>query len=153
MVALIQLECSLPKAMGQDLFNFLEEDVLSVSLNEETPAQWMLLVIINPLSETALRQKMTAFLQENLDPIPPIITRELVPTDWVKAVHQDLHSLTIGRFYVYGSHVHEPPPTELLPLQIDAATAFGSGHHESTEGCLKALSLLVCQSSFQKPLA
>lgn len=152
MVSLTQLECSLPKALGEALFNFLEEDALSVSLNEETLEQWQLLIIINPLAETPIRQKITSFLQDHLRSIPPITTRVLAPTDWVKAVHQDLHPLTIGRFYVYGSHAQENPPADLLPLQIDAATAFGSGHHESTEGCLKALSLLAKQSSFQKPL-
>ena len=52
----------------------------------------------------------------------------------------------------YGSHIQEALPAGLLPLHIDAATAFGSGQHESTEGCLKALSLLSEQNFFVRPL-
>src|SRR5207245_1702667 len=72
--------------------------------------------------------------------------------DWITAVYRGLPPLTIGRFYIYGSHVQETLPQGLLPLKVDAATAFGSGQHESTEGCLKALSLLAEKQSFTSPL-
>lgn len=50
-----------------------------------------------------------------------------------------------GRFYIYGSHIQERPPYGAYPLLIDAATAFGSGEHQSTYGCLLALSDLAKQ--------
>ena len=62
--------------------------------------------------------------------------------DWLLKVYEDFPPLEIGAFYVYGSHIKTTPPPSLLPLLVDAATAFGSGHHESTFGCLQALTHL-----------
>jgi ribosomal protein L11 methyltransferase len=50
--------------------------------------------------------------------------------------------LRIGRFFIHGSHIEEAPPPGTIPLCIDAATAFGSGEHETTKGCLMALEAL-----------
>jgi len=62
--------------------------------------------------------------------------------DWVARSLEHLPPQTVGRFYLFGGHHREPPPTGLIALQIDAGLAFGTGHHESTRGCLKAISLL-----------
>lgn len=62
--------------------------------------------------------------------------------DWVARSLEHLPPQTVGRFYLCGGHHHEPPPTGLIAIQIDAGLAFGTGHHESTRGCLTAISLL-----------
>ena len=49
----------------------------------------------------------------------------------------------IGRFWVHGSHVDEPPPAGALPILLDAGHAFGSGEHATTQGCLLALERLA----------
>ena len=48
-----------------------------------------------------------------------------------------------GGFYVYGSHETGPIPGGLTAMRIDAAQAFGTGHHETTTGCLEAINLLL----------
>jgi len=53
--------------------------------------------------------------------------------------------LSIGRFWIYGSHVDQPVPAGYHALQIDAAQAFGSGTHPTTKGCLLALTALCCR--------
>ncbi|MBC6416446.1 MAG: 50S ribosomal protein L11 methyltransferase [Rhodospirillales bacterium] len=58
-------------------------------------------------------------------------------------MHRSLPALSAGRFYVYGRQVTDPPPPDLIALQVEAALAFGSGHHESTQGCLELLSALA----------
>jgi ribosomal protein L11 methyltransferase len=64
-------------------------------------------------------------------------------TDWLQAVHRDFPPLALGGFFVFGSHCADVAvPANLIPLQIDAATAFGSGEHETTQGCLLALEKL-----------
>ena len=45
-------------------------------------------------------------------------------------------------FYIYGSHEEKAPQTSKLAIKIYAATAFGSGQHQTTRSCLKILSLL-----------
>jgi ribosomal protein L11 methyltransferase len=75
-------------------------------------------------------------------PEPAVELAPLAPADWLARVYAGFPPRRIGRFYVHGSHV--PAPTGgVIGLHIDAATAFGSGEHASTEGCLLALSDLA----------
>lgn len=67
---------------------------------------------------------------------------ELEDRDWLKENQESFQPIEIGDFYIYGSHIEYPHPGERIPLLIDAATAFGSGNHGSTKGCLEALSNL-----------
>jgi ribosomal protein L11 methyltransferase len=53
-----------------------------------------------------------------------------------------------GRFFVYGSHDADKVPADCQPLLIEAAMAFGTGHHGTTLGCLRALDRLA-SSGFQ----
>jgi ribosomal protein L11 methyltransferase len=63
--------------------------------------------------------------------------------DWLRHVHDNFPPVKTKRFFVHGSHFKKSPPKGLIPLQIDAATAFGSGEHETTKGCLMALEWLA----------
>ena len=62
--------------------------------------------------------------------------------DWVAESQAALPPITAGRFYVYGSHVADPPPSSKIPLLIEANIAFGTGRHETTHGCLLAITAL-----------
>ncbi len=59
--------------------------------------------------------------------------------DWLAQVRAGLTPVEAGRFVVYGSHDRARIPANLVGLEIEAALAFGTGHHESTRGCLLAL--------------
>ncbi|MFV0360505.1 50S ribosomal protein L11 methyltransferase, partial [Tropicimonas sp.] len=63
---------------------------------------------------------------------------ELPETDWVAKVKRDLSPVRGGRFYLYGSHDADTVPDDVEPLLIEAAMAFGTGHHGTTLGCLRA---------------
>ena len=67
----------------------------------------------------------------SLDRLPDI--------DWVTESQKALPPITAGRIRVRGSHVTEPAPPGAIDLLIDANTAFGTGRHETTRGCLLAL--------------
>jgi len=149
---LTQLECSIDEATAEELSSFLEDEALSVTWYEKKPEQWVFQAVCQPSSEATLQKQMALFFKEKDLPLATITSRPVPQEDWVAAVYRDSPPLTIGRFYIYGSHIQSDPPTGLIPLRVDAATAFGSGQHESTEGCLKALSLLAEHQSFQRPL-
>jgi len=72
-------------------------------------------------------------------PPPAADVRWLAPRDWVADNRRDLPPLSIGRFRLLGSHHDEAPPAGSLLIRLDAATAFGSGRHATTAGCLIAL--------------
>jgi ribosomal protein L11 methyltransferase len=68
---------------------------------------------------------------------------ELPETDWVAHVRRELAPITAGRFFLYGSHDADKVPDGVVALAIDAAMAFGTGHHGTTQGCLIALDRLA----------
>ncbi|MBS0271302.1 MAG: 50S ribosomal protein L11 methyltransferase [Proteobacteria bacterium] len=147
-----QLECLLDLSMAEDLSSFLEDEDISITWYEKESDKWIFQVICDSVLESSLKAKMVSFFKERGLSVPDIKGGLLPQKDWVSAVYRDSPPLTIGKFYIYGSHIQKDVPSGHLPLQIDAATAFGSGQHESTEGCLKALSLLSEQQSFTHPL-
>jgi len=63
--------------------------------------------------------------------------------NWVAKSLEGLAPVIAGGFYVYGSHESGPIPGGLTPMKIDAAQAFGTGHHETTTGCLEAIDKLL----------
>jgi len=73
----------------------------------------------------------------------PHLTIELTPnTNWVAESLKGLHPILVGRFVIYGSYNKKPKNQKLIPVQVDAGEAFGTGHHGSTKGCLLALSAM-----------
>ncbi len=70
---------------------------------------------------------------------------EIPETDWVAKVRRELHPVEAGRFFVHGSHDADkvPPDAGRVPLQIEATVAFGTGHHGTTLGCLRALDRML----------
>jgi ribosomal protein L11 methyltransferase len=68
----------------------------------------------------------------------PFNISEIPDQDWVSKVQRDLAPVPAGRFFVYGSHDADKVPDGAVPLLIEAAMAFGTGHHGTTLGCLLA---------------
>ncbi len=73
----------------------------------------------------------------------PFTVSELPEIDWVAKVRRELSPVEAGRFFVYGSHDADRVPEGCEPLLIEASMAFGTGHHGTTLGCLRALDRLA----------
>jgi ribosomal protein L11 methyltransferase len=63
--------------------------------------------------------------------------------DWVAQVRAELTPVEAGRFVVFGGHDRARVPVNRIGLEIEAAQAFGTGHHATTQGCLLALDRLA----------
>lgn len=48
-----------------------------------------------------------------------------------------------GRFFIYGAHDRARVPPNAIAIEIEAALAFGTGHHGTTRGCLLAFDRLL----------
>ncbi len=81
------------------------------------------------------------------------IVSELPETDWVAHVRRELSPVEAGRFFVYGSHDKDKVPTGKVALLIEAAMAFGTGHHGTTLGCLRALDRIATNGFVGKNVA
>lgn len=63
--------------------------------------------------------------------------------DWVAESQSALTAIHAGRFFLRGSHDPSPVPAGAVGLLIDAQNAFGTGHHETTHGCLELITGLL----------
>jgi ribosomal protein L11 methyltransferase len=63
--------------------------------------------------------------------------------DWVSASLKDLNPVEAGRFLVHGAHDRARVPANGISIEIEAALAFGTGHHGTTRGCLIALDAIA----------
>jgi ribosomal protein L11 methyltransferase len=59
--------------------------------------------------------------------------------DWVANSLRELKPIAAGRFVVHGGHDRGGVPANRIGIEIEAALAFGTGHHGTTRGCLIAL--------------
>jgi ribosomal protein L11 methyltransferase len=79
---------------------------------------------------------------------PPVHVVWLPDIDWLAENRAQFAPVRAGRFHIHDSDHMDPPPAGSVPVRVDAATAFGTGHHGTTRGCLEALDgLLRCRTT------
>ena len=61
--------------------------------------------------------------------------------DWIKLYQNSVQPILVGDFYIYPSW--NKPIEDKINIIIDPTLAFGSGHHETTSECLKAIEKYV----------
>ena len=72
--------------------------------------------------------------------------------DWVRQSLAGLAPVEAGRFVVHGAHDRARIPFNRIGIEIEAALAFGTGHHGTTRGCLLALNA-ICKTVRRPKLA
>lgn len=87
-------------------------------------------------------------------PIRPDFTVSRVNNneDWLATCYKAMPAMRVGRYRVCGTHLAESQNPCKNMLVIDAATAFGSGDHPTTKGCLKTLDTLAHNHNFHSVL-
>jgi ribosomal protein L11 methyltransferase len=63
--------------------------------------------------------------------------------DWVKSSLAGLRPVEAAQFVVHGKHDRHRFACNRIGIEIDAALAFGTGHHGTTRGCLIALDRIL----------
>jgi ribosomal protein L11 methyltransferase len=115
---------------------------VSAFIEDEARGDWKVEgIAVDEPDRQQLRAALNAAFPEGGAPKPMI---DLIPPkDWIKENLFEFPPLTVGRFFVHGSHVPDTAPFGMIPILLDAGTAFGSGEHGSTAGCLTQL----CQAA------
>lgn len=72
-----------------------------------------------------------------------LVIETLTAKDWVKSSLEGLKPVAAGCFVVHGAHDRDRVPAGRIRIEIEAALAFGTGHHGTTRGCLLALDHLL----------
>jgi len=70
---------------------------------------------------------------------------QIAARDWVAASLAELKPVEAGRFTVHGAHDRARVATNRTGIEIEAALAFGTGHHGTTRGCLLALDRIAAR--------
>ncbi len=122
-----------------DVLELLSEDIALAITRPIDSVQPQLIVLIDRGDEAAFAELVASVNAQHTDVQPSIRRTELEAIDWVEKVQKDFPPFRVGPFYVYGSYHDQALPKNAMPLCIDAAAAFGTGEHETTAGCLRAI--------------
>ena len=135
-----------------DVFDALIGSVSAFETREGTPAEWLVetfagRALINP--ELDLRLTLVAIAAGGK--ILDLIEMPVAERDWLAENRRAFPPQRIGRFFIHGSHWRDQPPPGTIAIEIDAATAFGTGEHPTTRGCLLAFDRLAKARRFRRP--
>ena len=68
---------------------------------------------------------------------------QIAKQDWVQNALSGLKPVRAGRILVHGAHDRAHKRSNDISVEIEAALAFGTGHHGTTLGCLRALDQIL----------
>lgn len=141
-----QIGMTAPLPRLEKLEPLFEDIAMTTTLSEalDDGSLWRLQALFSEKPDTALLSALPADLTYDLGP--------LAPRDWVSQSQAMQPPVSAGRFYIHGSHDPRHPVISKYDLVIEAGRAFGTGLHETTFGCLKALDDLGKSRKFTNPI-
>src|SRR6516165_6216365 len=135
------------------VFALLDNIAAAVSAFETAPEEWRVEAYPpSPVLTPALSARLALTAAAAGGTLLGLGEEKLEDRDWLAENQLTFPPLRIGRFFVYGSHHRGRVPSGAIGIMLDAATAFGTGEHPSTRGCLMALEYLACRRRFRYPL-
>ena len=109
---------------------------------ETGKGEWTVAIhFLKPPNETAVRALVA--LAAGPEVANRLSFERIAAKDWVKASLDGLPPVEAGRFTVHGAHDRARVRVNRIGIEIEAALAFGTGHHGTTRGCLIALDTLI----------
>ena len=103
-----------------------------------------------PPDETMVRELIA--LAAGDDMAAALTFETIAAKDWVAESLSGLKPVRAGRFIVHGAHDRAQVKSNEMGIEIEAALAFGTGHHGTTRGCLLALDDLAKRRRFRNVL-
>ncbi len=117
--------------------------VLMTSEPDETrPDEWRLDAYFEGEPDADMLAQVRALVNARV----PGMLETLDDEDWVTASQRGMEPVRAGRFFVHTPAHRGQAPEGTIAFEIDAGRAFGTGHHETTSGCLEALDALEGES-------
>lgn len=138
---------ALPSLLQEEVFDDL---AMAVSCFESPEGFTVELLCDGKPDIKEIERRLSALSNGAVQPEPKV--EKFEQKDWLAEVARGFPPLSIGRFYLHGSHVTNVPPPGSIPIRVDAGAAFGSGEHGTTRACLEALDWLARSRSFRNIL-
>lgn len=147
----------LPAGLTEDQAGRIAESLgegttLSVSLmrkGDPFTGEWALQWLVEGVPDRAAIMAVLTPLAAEMGiaaPVPDIAP--LPEVNWLEQSYRQFPPFSVGPFFIHGSHCNDLVPDGQTGLEIEAATAFGSGEHGTTSGCLILLDRLK-QNGFE----
>jgi ribosomal protein L11 methyltransferase len=143
-VAVARLSCDEPTArrLAASLGESLDDAVCAAF--EDDHGRWQVAVhFAAPPDEAALRAQVALVAGETA--AAALSLESVADVDWVAQSLAGLKPVRAGRFIVHGAHDRARVKANDIGIEIEAALAFGTGHHGTTRGCLLALDDLAAR--------
>src|SRR5665213_1671919 len=135
-----RLTCNEPTArrLAAYLGEIFGADDTACAAFEDERGQWQVAIHFrDPPDEAGLRAQVALVAGENAAAALGI--EPVAAADWVKQSLAGLSPVRAGRVIVHGAHDRARIRPNDISIEIEAALAFGAGHHGTTRGCLLAL--------------
>ncbi|ALE03633.1 50S ribosomal protein L11 methyltransferase [Bartonella ancashensis] len=134
------------KNEAERCYDFIErsfdEEGYPISLAEidEKNAVYEISLYVSADDQENIHQRLADILSLEKDSI----SIEILPNiDWVKKSLEELKPVNASFFFIHGSHDRDNIPPNVLPIEIEANQAFGTGHHGTTSGCLEMIAKIM----------
>jgi ribosomal protein L11 methyltransferase len=112
-----------------------EEGQAAIAAFESPEGRWDVTVhFADPPDEASIRDLVSLASDDTV--AASIVFDSIEAKDWVKESLKGLVPVRAGRFIVHGQHDRDQVRPNQLGIEIEAALAFGTGHHGTTRGCL-----------------
>jgi ribosomal protein L11 methyltransferase len=140
----VSLPCTRAEAEGlrEDISPLALLDVPPVLMTSEAdpsqPDEWRLDAYFTDEPTPAMLAHLAALVPSAAGAVP--LVERVEDRDWVTISQAGLEPIRAGRFFVHTPQHRGEAPPGALALEIDAGRAFGTGQHETTSGCLEAIS-------------
>jgi len=117
------------------------EDIVCAAFEDDS-GQWQVAIHFRDQpDESALRAQVALVAGDKA--AAAVALEPVAAADWVAQSLSGLKPVQAGRFVVHGAHDRARVKPNDIGIEIEAALAFGTGHHGTTRGCLLALDALV----------
>ncbi|MTI19158.1 50S ribosomal protein L11 methyltransferase [Rhodobacteraceae bacterium RKSG542] len=143
------------KALADIMEMIFEDEGYPVAIfeNSEDGLIWTAEVLVLDSTVDEARTFVEARLADHLEggKLPEDAEVEVLPEiNWVAKSLEGLKPVRAGRFVVHGAHDRDKVQAHELSIEIEAAQAFGTGHHGTTAGCLLELDRLLSRHTYKK---
>jgi ribosomal protein L11 methyltransferase len=144
LIARISVDRSTAHRIADALAEMLDPETCAVSMFE-SGASWTVEAAFHADTDRGLISG-TVVQVAGADALDQLAYSTIGTRDWVAASLEGLAPVQAGRFVIHGAHDRARVRPNQIGIEIEAALAFGTGHHGTTRGCLLAFETLRKQA-------
>jgi ribosomal protein L11 methyltransferase len=141
-VARLTCDETTARRLASTLGETLDSEAAACAAFEDNDGRWHVAIHFRSDPDESSLRELVALAAGDAAASALSIER-IAGADWVAQSLAGLKPVRVGRFVIHGAHDRGRPKSNDIGIEIEAALAFGTGHHGTTSGCLLALTDLA----------